>query len=386
MIRMGMIGCGKMAGAYLTKMEPLADRLTFTGLVDIDLGKAQKAAAASPVAAKARTSERMEDILDAVDAVVLAVPHDLHRDMAVACLDAGKHVLIEKPLAVTEQQGLDIIDAADRSECVAMHGYVMRYVPLVREYCRLIREQVFGRCFHLSIWTEQYTDLSRGEWIGRADRVGGGQLFSHGCHYIDLLLHCLGEPLHGTHTGTNLGTPWMEMEGTSNVSMKFAGGATAYHFGTWGARGTKLQYSMHAHCTEGLLELDFRNGDLVLWRDPSHGDLAGMSGEELQDPGNAPRRRLLRHEKPGGKQTLAEMTHFLDCIVTGARPETDPRSGLQSLRAIWRLYEAEQRGAVADLRGLALDAFRPAPDPVLAHSRTFGHAPPRAEWFTNLPS
>jgi len=354
-------------------VEELSDRLRFTGLVDIDLDRAEAAAASSPVTEGAITSTDSDDIIDAVDAVVLAVPHDLHRDIAVKFLDAGKHVLVEKPLANSERECFDIIEAADRSGCVAMHGYVMRFTPIVREYARLIKERAYGQCFQLSIWTEQYTDRSRGDWVGEAARVGGGQLFSHGCHYIDLILHMLGTPESGTHVGTNLGTPWMELEGTSNVAMKFASGATAYHFGTWGARGTKLRYSMHAHCTRGMLELDYRNGEIVLWLDPSHGDLGGMSREELADPDNAPQSKLLYRVEPGAKHTSAEMTHFLDCIESGGTPETDLRSGVQSLRAIWRMYEAERRGVVADLRGLALDAFSPEPDPFLAETKQFGY-------------
>jgi hypothetical protein len=54
-------------------------------------------------------------------------------------------------------------------------------------------------------------------------------------------------------------------------------------------------------------------------------------------------------------------------------PETDLKSGLQSLRVIWRLYEAERRGVVADLRGLGLDQFSPEPDPFLAETKRFGY-------------
>ena len=57
----------------------------------------------------------------------------------------------------------------------------------------------------------------------------------------------------------------------------------------------------------------------------------------------------------GGKHTNLETAHFLDCIRTGKRPMTDARRALQSLRIIWKMYDAEKAGTVADLRGLGLE-------------------------------
>lgn len=169
----------------------------------------------------------------------------------------------------------------------------------------------------------------------RAKTVGGGQLLSHGCHYVDLMLWMLGEPLTGTHTGTNFGTPWMEKEGTSDVSIKFESGAVGYHGGTWGARGSRLYWSFHAHTENGMIEADYGRGQLWLHR-------WGAQPE------------LLLECEPKCKYMENEMAHFLDCIETGAVPLTDGADSLNGLRAIWRLYEAEEAGRVADLRGLGL--------------------------------
>jgi len=70
----------------------------------------------------------------------------------------------------------------------------------------------------------------------------------------------------GTHVGTNYGTPWMEKEGMGNVSMEFESGALGYHFGTWGAAGTRLAYSFQAHCTGAMIEADITNGQLKVLR------------------------------------------------------------------------------------------------------------------------
>ncbi|HDS74841.1 MAG TPA: hypothetical protein ENN56_04790 [Firmicutes bacterium] len=119
--------------------------------------------------------------------------------------------------------------------------------------------------------------------------------------------------------------------------MRFANGALGYHFGTWGARGTRLGYSFHAHCTEGMIEYrrsdpTFRGERLIVHR--------GGTEEVVLSAENA-------------KPTRDEMIHFLDCIDTGTQPITNGRDSLTGLRVIWRLYDGEKRGVMADLRGVS---------------------------------
>lgn len=349
MIRVGMIGCGSMAASHVRSLDPLRERMRFTAFADIELDRARKVAEAVGGGALAFTDFR--DIFPHVDAIVIALPHDLHYPIGKECLAARKHLLMEKPLALTREECRALV-ALDRSpDPVLMVGYIMRHDPLWKKMGEYIRSGTYGQVFHVSIWTEQYTDTSRGAWLGEARRLGGGQLFSHGCHYVDLLLHWMGAPLCGTHVGTNLGTPWMEREGTSNVSLKFKSGATGYHFGTWGARGSRLRYSVHAHCTEGMLELDRLAGTIILHRDKSGGDLPAL--QALAAPGesvdSAKQVVVCRQEGSGGKPVVAQMAAFLDCIEHRKRPELSAAASIPSLETIWRLYEAEESNRVADL-------------------------------------
>jgi predicted dehydrogenase len=358
MIRFGLIGCGNMAGTFLPRLHELDGRMRTTALVDVDLERAKKASEHAP---DARVEADYHRVFNDVDAVLIALPHDLHHPVAMDFLKAGKHVLLEKPLAVTEKQCLELIHTAEEVKKILSVGYIMRYDPLWQRMGQYIREQTFGPVFQVSIWTEQYTDNSRVKWLGEKKRMGGGQFFNHGCHYIDLLLHWLGRPVEGTHLGTNFGTPWMaDMEGTSNVAIKFESGALGYHFGTWGARGSRLGYSVHAHATQGMLELNHAEGTITLHRDESGGDLPALQSEEAAGAKvESPKQKVLdRRERKGGKPAAAEISAFLDCIEQKQRPVTDPRLALQSLRVIWRLYDAEQRHVVADLRGLGLDEFK----------------------------
>ena len=330
-VKLAVVGCGGMSRAHLRRFDVLADRLELTAAVDID---PEKTAAVAELMPGVRTATDYRDVLDDVDAVLLVLPHHVHHPVALECLQAGKHVLLEKPMAITEAECLELIDASNAADRVLMVAYCMRFHPLVTGMKGLIDDRACGDIFQVSIWTEQLTRYHEGHWALSQASLGGGQLLSHGCHYIDILLWYLGRPLRGTHLGTNFGTPWMEREGTSNVSLEFENGVLGYHFGTWGARGTRLGYSFHAHGTEGMIEADIRGGELRILR-----------GKEVEVVGH--------HDT--GKHTENEMAHFLDCIATGQRPLTDGPGSLQGLRLIWRLYEAEEAGGIADLRGLGLD-------------------------------
>ncbi|MDA0337893.1 MAG: Gfo/Idh/MocA family oxidoreductase [bacterium] len=334
-VRLALVGCGGMSKSHLRRFHELADRLDVVAAVDIEIDKAQAVAdAMAEHGATLRVATSHLDVVEDVDAALLVLPHHLHHPVSMDFLRAGKHVLVEKPMAITEAECLDLIATANSNDIVLMIAYCMRFHPLVTGMKQLIDAKACGDIFQVSIWTEQLTQYHKGHWALKKATLGGGQLLSHGCHYIDILLWYMGRPLRGTHLGTNTGTPWMEREGTSNVSVEFEGGRLGYHFGTWGARGTRMGYAFHAHGTEGMIEADIKAGELRIHR-----------GNDVELIG--------QHES--GKHTEEEMAHFLDCIATGARPLTDGPGSLQGLRLIWRLYEAEEQGRLADLRGLGLD-------------------------------
>ncbi len=342
-IRIGIIGCGGMATNHASRFSTILDRVEVSAVCDVVRERAEAVAEHLPNDPMVAADHR--EVLDQVDAALLVLPHDLHHSVSLDFLNAGKHVLCEKPMANSEQECLEMIQCARENKRVLMVAYCMRFHPLVRKLKGLLDAKTYGECFQLSIWTEQLTRYHDGHWARSAARLGGGQLFSHGCHYIDLMLWFLGQPVSGVHFGTNLGTPWMEREGTSNVTIEFASGAMGYHMGTWGARGTRLRYSFHAHCTEGMIELDLQKGLLILHSKRAQHDPNAL--EEKQDT-------EILMKAPHDKNTEDQMSHFIDCIERGTRPEVDPESSLEGLRVIWKLYEAERRRGIADLRDISV--------------------------------
>ena len=328
-VKLGIVGCGAMGGTHKQAFDLVDDVIEVAATCDIDAGRAKEAADA--LGAKHHSTD-YRDIFPFCDALMLVLPHDLHFGVGMECLEANKHVLMEKPLCNTEQQCVDLIRLADSKKLVLMTAYCMRFHPLSVKLKELIDSKAYGEVFQMSIWTEQYTRPEEGHWSLSAERLGGGQFFSHGCHYVDLLVWYLGNPLRGTHIGSNHCVPWMEKEGTSNMVMEFESGAMGYHFGTWGAAGSKLGYSIHTHFEKAMAELNYGEGYLKLLR-----------------WGREPETVL---EYSGLKHTNFEIRSFAECIQNGTEPLTNGYDSLQGLRVIWRMYEAEQKGTMADLRGL----------------------------------
>ncbi len=341
-VKLGIIGCGFISDIFAEIFSSLSDKVEVVAACDIDRQKAEFTAEA--LGAK-YVEEDYTKLLDKADAFYVATPHDLHYPMGMKLLEAGKHVLMEKPMALSEKECLELIRMDEKSDAILMIGYMARYHPIYNKIKEIIDSGVYGQAYQASIWTEQFTYAPEGSWIRSAERLGGGQFFSHGCHYVDLLLWFFGRPVKGAHMGTRLCTPWMEKEGTSNAIFEFEGGKLAYHFGTWGAKGTRHSYAVHIFFENGMLEACVNEGVIYY-----HTSTNTKNYYEVSDP---PVEVFRCSDTSHVPKPVIE--HFADCILNNEQPKTGAVQALNSLRVIWRMYEAEQKGIIADLSGLGFD-------------------------------
>ena len=348
--KLGLIGCGMMMGNHVKGINELPN-VEIVAICDIIPENAQKVYDALGNSPKIVYDYR--DLVDDVDGVLIALPHDLHYQCGMFFAKHKKHVLMEKPMCNCEEECLNLIQTCEEEGVTLMCAYPVRFWPGIVKLKELIDSGEFGEIIQMSVWTEQLTHSTvdvtgpNHSW-SLTNRLGGGQLFSHGCHYIDIILWFLGNPVSGSHFGTKNGTPWMIKEGTSALVMKFENGAVAYHGGTWGARGTRLGYDFQIQTEKGLLEYDHYEGAVKFY-----------GSSEVHIPGvieeNPKFSVLWRVNGKLTKGTQYEIAHFVDCCRTGKEPLTSGKKALQSLRVIWELYNAERNNTIADLRGLGLD-------------------------------
>ena len=338
-IRLGLVGCGNMMKVHAKAVNACTEALEITAVCDVIRERAEEVA---EVLGNPFVCTDYRELVDQVDAVLIALPHDLHYECGMFFAEHKKHIMMEKPLCNSEEECLRLIDYCDEMGVVLMCAYPVRYWPGIVKLKELVDSGEFGKAFMMSVWTEQHTQRTKDHWINTA-RLGGGQFFSHGCHYVDLLLWFFGQPVSGSHTGTNYGTEWMLREGSSAMTMKFANGAIAYHGATWGARGTRLDYDFQVHTEKGLLDYDHHAGTITFF-----------SKEAPHNPGEASKnvKEVIWNQGTGTKVTNNEIDHFVDCVLHGKTPMTSGRTALESLRVIWKMYDAEKRGTIADLRDI----------------------------------
>ncbi len=337
-IRLGLIGCGGMMKTHAKAVDQCTEQLQITAVCDIIRERAEVVA---EVLDSPFITTDYKEMVDHVDAVLVALPHDLHYECGLFFARHKKHVLMEKPLCNTEEECLRLIEVCEEEGVTLMCAYPVRHWPGIVKLKELVDSGDYGNVIMMSIWTEQLTKAEdECDWT-RTARIGGGQLFSHGCHYIDLLLWFLGKPVCGTHIGTRVGTEWLLREGTSAVTMKFESGAVAYHGATWGARGSRMGYDFQIQTEKGLLEYDDRKGQVLLYAKST----AHAPGEKAKQEVKV----LWEREGEPSKATQFEINHFVDCALNGKTPITNGRVALEGLRVIWKLYDAEQHNTVADL-------------------------------------
>lgn len=342
MLKIGLVGCGGMMGAHVADTNKLK---TARIVAVCDIIKKNAEAVVEVLGDGVKVYSDYRDMVDDIDAVLVALPHDLHYECGLWFARHKKHVLMEKPLCNDEEECRRLIKACKEEGVTLMCAYPVPHYPAVRRLKELVDSGKYGKVIQMSVWTEQYTKGASEFGWGKSARLGGGQFFSHGCHYIDLLLRFLGKPIKGYHIGNNIGHPFMLKEATSAVVLQFEGGTIGYHGASWCARGSRLGWSIQILTESGAM-LEYHKSEepeiRIYDNDPS------INKHEI-DKYEVIWKQKATNPTRWYKYLNLQMEHFAECVRENKTPITDGESALKSLQVIWELYDAEKRNYIPDL-------------------------------------
>ena len=194
-LTIGFIGAGNINRMHITNAQKLG--LNLGGIADVAV-EAAEAARKQYNIAKAY-SDYKELLADKkLDAIVVGTPNKFHAEQAVAALKAGKHVLLEKPMAMSVAESDAIIAAMTKSGKILQMGMVNRFKPSVQTLKHVIET---GRCGPLyagqTFWYRRRGIPGFGGWFTTKAMSGGGGLIDIGVHMIDLAMYLLDFPQAG---------------------------------------------------------------------------------------------------------------------------------------------------------------------------------------------
>jgi len=188
-IKIGIIGCGGIAnGKHLPSLEKIPEA-TMVAFCDIDLAKA-KTAAQTYGNSDASVYEDYKKMLDnsSVDVVHICTPNNTHKDITVAALNAGKHVMCEKPMAKTSDEALEMIEAAKRNNRKLTIGYQNRFRADIQHLRKVTQRGDLGDIYYSKAQAIRRRAVPTWGVFLDEEKQGGGPLIDIGTHALDLTL------------------------------------------------------------------------------------------------------------------------------------------------------------------------------------------------------
>lgn len=317
--RVALLGCGYWGRNLMRNFHALG---ALAAVCDPDT------ATAGPIVEQYGVALRPVDAVIAdpeIDAVVIAAPAELHFALARRALDGGKHVFVEKPLALTLDEGGLLVQAAAAHDRILMVGHLLQYHPVFERLTQIVREGRLGRLQYI------YSNRLNLGKVRREENI----LWSFAPHDISMILCLAGE---APSEVSAMGASYLHemIADVTTTHLAFANGIRAHLFVSW----------LHP----------FKEQKLVV---------VGDNGMAVFDDGQPWERKLLVYPhriqwidgrpEPSKAEAEAvrvepaeplarECSHFLDCVRTGGRPRTDGAEGLRVLAVLQAAQRSLDKG------------------------------------------
>lgn len=288
--------------------------------------------AARQIAPNMRLLADFNAVLDdpAIDAVVIATPAETHAALASQALSAGKHVFVEKPLALTYRDGANLVRQAETAGLVLMVGHILEYHPAVVELVRRVRKGELGKVQYV------YSNRLNLGKVRREENI----LWSFAPHDIAVMLRIIGEsPAEVTATGGAYLQP--NIADVTVTTLHFQRGVRGHIFVSW----------LHPYKEQRLVVVG--SSRMAVFDDVSRDQKLVIYDQGIDWIDGEPIPRKNESEiipLPADEPLRTEAEHFLQAIMTGEQPLTDGASGL----AVLQVLQAAQRSLGLHGQSIAL--------------------------------
>lgn len=301
-LKMGVIGVGNM-GRHHARVLSLLKDIELVGVCDSNFARGIE------IASQYRTHfhENYEELLPHVDAVCIAVPTKLHHEVGSKCLQAGVHILIEKPIAASIAEAESLVNLAAETGCILQVGHIERFNPAFRELSKVIQtEEILAlEARRLSPYSNRANDVS--------------VVLDLMIHDIDLLLELSASPVVRLTASGSISNDSGNLDYVT-ANLGFANGVVAT------LTASKVTHRkircLSAHCKKSLIETDFLKNEILVHRHIQE------EQKQLYKTDGITERVYTSNVEP----IYAEIEHFVNCIRGGDRPSVGGEQALKALR------------------------------------------------------
>lgn len=310
-VKLGIIGTGHMGQYHVNVAKTLAD----ADLVGIFDASAERAASMAEKH-KTKAFESEEQLIDAVDAIIIAAPTFLHHSLAKKALLKKRHVLVEKPISQTVQEAKELVEISNKNQLVLQVGHVERFNGAVLELGKIAEHPILIESRRLAPYNPRITDV--------------GVVLDMMIHDIDIVLNIVkSEVVSVKAVGAKVIS---NHEDVATVVLGFANGCVA-SLNSSRASQAKIR-TLNISQKDSYVFLDFTNQEIELHRQASSSTQLGSG--EIRYRQESVVEKIFVHKDNPLKQ---EHEHFIQCILGSAKPMVSGDSDIKTLEVAHKILE-----------------------------------------------
>ena len=344
-VKVGVIGAGSISELHMGSYRNNPDAVLHA-ICDLNEQRAKQTAEKYGFA---RVYTDVRDLFadPELDAVSICTWNNTHADLSVAALEAGKHVLVEKPLSTNVAEALRVQEAVRRTGKVLMVGYVRRYGPNYQLAKQMIDAGELGEIYYAKASCIRRLG-NPGGWFADKERSGGGPLIDLGVHLVDICWYLMGRPKVKSVTGNtyrklgnraniknlsfykaaDFDASKNTVEDLANALIRFENGASLV---------VDVSFTLHAKTNELAVKLYGDKGGFELepefvWISEKHDTILNIA-PQLDTPGLDVKAAFQN-----------EIDHFVQCCQRNATPISPVEDGVELMKMLCGIYESAEKG------------------------------------------
>ncbi|TCO36035.1 putative dehydrogenase [Kribbella steppae] len=346
-MKFAVVGAGVIGETHARLITSLPGEAELVAVVDVEADRA--AAMSSKYGGEPMTELEKACARPDIDAVSICLPSGLHADAAITALEAGRHVVVEKPIDVTLAAADRLIDVEQRTGLTVAVISQRRFQHAPAFVHQAVAEGRLGRITagiaESAFWrSQEYYDS--GGWRGTVALDGGGALMNQGIHVVDLLLWMLGEPVEVQAYSDLLAHERIDVEDTVAATVRFRSGAIGSIVATTAAYpGRPVRLSVYGDRGSAVIEQD----DLVAF-DTADGEPADQarSAQPVADGEPAAEASVSRSVADAHRDQYLD---FIAAVRDGRPPSIGTQDARRALEVVLGIYESARTGGPVQLSG-----------------------------------